>query len=160
MADRHHQESLAPFLVVENLLITPENVANNQGSGLNQLISVSGTLKNVGGGPATHITLKLTYSRREISEPQRLVTVVGDHGSEPLKASVFIRVDEMLSHRDNAAFLYGFELAISYRSAFNTTRTTTYTKRPFSEELNETTTPVLIDQRLRPRIRQAWEWPY
>jgi hypothetical protein len=165
LADRHHQESLAPLLVIRNLDVvadapdtqTLEYIADGYP------FTIRGEIVNIGGGSATDISLSFIYDRFAMRDSIRFNIALADHDQEPLNFRV--RVPDLsddalgaISHNRSAAIrVHRYEVVITYHSMFGTCRATSYIK-PAGGDVSETITPVLLANRLRPKARRWWEW--
>jgi len=164
LLDKHHQESLAPFLIFDNLHVIPRSSSRRADRSappylLEQQFTIWGTLRNIGGGPAAQIKFMLDYSGHILHEPKSVLNAIGAQSQLDIIVDVYLPVYQPLGTEEIAAYIPSYELIVSYNSVFNTTRTTKYNKNRNDPEISEETSPVIIDTRLKSRIRRVLEWP-
>ncbi len=166
LADRHHQESLAPLIVARDLGVTPGSSRHNidGGSDWAQQILVTGRIKNIGNGPALQIFAELSFAGCAPEEPVRFNALAPDedlglNNSDfnvllPPGSELPLRAEELLPGREAKPWTF----TVSYETPFGMVRRSKYEHVPYAQESHEVleAVPISIDPSRRPGVSRSW----
>ena len=155
LADRHHQESLAPLIVARELAVRPTPTGHNVDGGDDyaQRILVSGRIKNVGNGPALNVSAEIHFDGAVPEEPVRFFALAPNeelrldscyfnvllpHGSKS-----FFQSEELLPNVEAKPW----RLTVSYSTPFQMTRKSMYAHVQYSLEIEEVIDPAPVSVR-------------
>jgi hypothetical protein len=153
LADRHHQESNAPLLVIRGPRVNPEIGSSRIGDGPRyQRMALKGTVINIGAAPALEPKIEVTFGKHPSYEPVRF-SASDPEDETNLQSSLFYVTlpDEtslIQSQKLHDDFEYdAWTITLSYLTPFGAERKTIYKHDVGALEYTEHIEPVPVARR-------------